>query len=523
MPSALLVTACVLVGILPGHTVGPYLHTAAQSILGANLPPYSLAVWHGLTLPLAMSFIALLGGTALYLALYFRRDRALSPGALSEIADGKRTFDTLIVMLMRAAGFIVRLLSSRRLQTQLVVMVAAVAGISAIAMFRDAAFAGAGLPSAIDPVFALMWVVGAACAIGAAMQAKFHRLAALILVGGTGLITCLTFAWFSAPDLALTQISVEVVTVVLILLGLRWLPKRIQVEDPSRRTLRARGRRARDLLLAVGSGAGLAGIAYALLTRPAGPGISQFFVENALPEGEGRNIVNVILVDFRGFDTMGEITVVGIVSLTVYKLLRRFRPAPESVHVPRAQREMPGDHSHDPKAPLPDGYMMLPAVLGRLLLPVAGVISVFFLLRGHNAPGGGFVGGLVMATAFIVQYMVNGTHWVESRMRIHPQYWISGGLIAAGGAGMLAWLASQNFLTSLSWHGHVPLLGELHLSTVLLFDLGVYLLVVGATTLMLVAIAHQSLRTQRHAPLEETAADVLPRPVEAPEKSKAVS
>jgi multicomponent K+:H+ antiporter subunit A len=118
-------------------------------------------------------------------------------------------------------------------------------------------------------------------------------------------------------------------------------------------------------------------------------------------------------------------------------------------------------------------------------------------VRGHNAPGGGFVGGLVMATAFIVQYMMNGTHWIESRMRIHPQYSIGTGLLLAGGAGCAAWLASRNFLANLAWHGTVPFVGEIHLSSTLLFDLGVYLLVVGATVLMLIALAHQSLRSQR--------------------------
>jgi multicomponent K+:H+ antiporter subunit A len=153
--------------------------------------------------------------------------------------------------------------------------------------------------------------------------------------------------------------------------------------------------------------------------------------------------------------------------------------------------------------------MRVPAVLGRLLLPVAGVVSIFFLLRGHNAPGGGFVGGLVMSTAFIVQYMVSGTVWVESRMRIHPQYWIAAGLLSAAVAGMGAWLAGKSFLTSLAWHAEIPVLGELHLSSVLLFDVGVYLLVVGATTLMLIALAHQSLRTQRQPDLDSTAADIL--------------
>jgi multicomponent K+:H+ antiporter subunit A len=92
---------------------------------------------------------------------------------------------------------------------------------------------------------------------------------------------------------------------------------------------------------------------------------------------------------------------------------------------------------------------------------------------------------------------MSGTTWIESRMRVHPQYAIGLGLLFAGGVGCAAWLASRNFLANLTWHGYVPLLGELHLSSTLLFDLGVYLLVVGATILMLVALAHQSLRSQR--------------------------
>jgi multicomponent K+:H+ antiporter subunit A len=356
----------------------------------------------------------------------------------------------------------------------------------------------------------LLWIVGAACAIGAATQAKFHRLAALIMTGGAGLITCLTFAWFSAPDLALTQISVEVVTTVLLVLGLRWLPKRRVIEDANRMSLRARVRRARDVVLAVIAGSGLAAIAYVIMTRPHGPGIAEYFLANALPEGGGRNVVNVILVDFRGFDTFGEITVVGIVALAVYKLLRRFRPAPESVPLPRAQLNGTTESPPAPvEDPLPRGTMRVPAVLGRLLLPVAGVISIFFLMRGHNAPGGGFVGGLVMAMGFIVQYMVSGTVWIEARMRIHPQYAIALGLLCAGGAGAAAWLTANNFLTSLEWHASVPLLGELHLSSTLLFDLGVYLLVVGAATLILIALAHQSLRSYRQ-PVEVSNTRVEP-------------
>src|SRR5690606_38320517 len=315
---------------------------------------------------------------------------------------------------------------------------------------------------------------------GAAHQAKFHRLAALIMLGGAGLVTCLTFAWFSAPDLALTQITVEVVTVVLLLFGLRWLLQRIPFDDPRRRTPRARARRLRDGFLAIGAGLGAAALAFAVLTRPNVAEIRDYYIDNALDVAGGRNVVNEILVDFRSFDTFGEITVVAIVAIIVYSLLRRFRPPPESIEVPHAQRVEPVPPASALLEPLPRDHMRIPAVLVRLLGPMAALVSIYFLLRGHQAPGGGFVGGLVMATAVIVQYMVGGTMWVESRLRIHPQLWIALGLLAAGTAGVLGWFAAAPFLTALTLDLHLPLLGDLHLSSVLLFDFGVYMLVIGS-------------------------------------------
>lgn len=519
LPSALLVIACLLVGVFPGRTLGPFLATAAGSILGPAMPQYSLAVWHGFTAPLAMSFLALAGGTGIYLLLFFRQ-RATGVAPLHALVDGRRAFDVFIVALIRISDRLIRVIASRRLQSQLLLIIC-VAAVAGLVPLLGTGWLGEARPrTAVDPVFALLWIIGSACAIGAAVQAKYHRLAALTLVGGTGLITCLTFAWFSAPDLALTQIAVEVVTVVLMLLGLRWLPRRLEIDDARRGTVRVHARRARDGAIALGVGAGLAGLAYAVLTRAPVMGIGPFFLEGSLTQAQGRNVVNVILVDFRGFDTLGEITVVGVVSLTIYALLRRFRPAPESMSVPRAQRDTSDRRSDgpDPQELLPPGYMGIPAVLARMMLPMAGLVSLYFLLRGHNAPGGGFVGGLVLATAVIVQYMVGGIVWVESRTRIHPPYWIASGLLAAAGAGAGAWLAGQPFLTSLEMDLHFPFIGAVHLSSVLLFDLGVYGLVVGATVLILVSIAHQSLRSARKAvAIQAETAEVQAQPRTGPE------
>src|SRR5690606_9480037 len=166
-----------------------------------------------------------------------------------------------------------------------------------------------------------VWIAGAGCAVGAAAMAKYHRPAALLLTGGAGLCTVITFAWLSAPDLALTQLTVEVVTMVLILLGLRWLPPRVQGEGedeaPFKSAIFTVMRRSRDFIIAILAGAGFSAIAYAIMTRPSPERVSSFFVEQSVPLGGGANVVNVILVDFRGFDTLGEITVLGIVALSV--------------------------------------------------------------------------------------------------------------------------------------------------------------------------------------------------------------
>ena len=501
LPSALLVLTCLVVGIFPAQTIGPLLDTAAYSVLGPNMPAYDLAVWHGVNLPLLMSLLAMAGGIILYLGLRQQLRRLAAAVVPGYQLDGKRVFESALDRATALAARFTSAISSVRLQVQMLLLLLVLVGITLYALRQDGLPAPNRALTGIDPAFVLVWLTGGVCALVAAFQAKYHRLAALIMVGGAGLATSLTFAWFSAPDLALTQLAVEVVTVVLILLGLRWLPRRLEADDWHNRELqlrlRARGRRMRDLLLAVIAGLGMAALTYAVLRRQHGNSIASFFLENSLPLGGGSNVINVILVDFRGFDTMGEITVLGIVALTVYALLRRFRPAPESIALPHQQRRAEAAAPPDIQAALPAGAMMIPAVLVRMLLPVAGMISLFYLLRGHNSPGGGFVGGLVMATAMIVQYLVSGTLWAEARARLRPHYWIAFGLLCSAGAGLMAWLTTKPFLSAIAWHPVLPLIGELHLSSVLLFDLGVYMLVIGAAGLILVALAHQSLRRHR--------------------------
>ncbi len=503
-PVELLVFTCLLVGIFPAQVVGSILAAAALPVVGGVLPEYSLAIWHGWNAPMIMSLVAMSGGVVLYLLLrkQLKRGRFKYPPLISYF-NGKRGFERSLVVMMRGVRRIEKRISTKRLQTQLFLLVLAAVIAGVIPMLNSSLSWGdrPKIPGSI--VFVTLWLLAIACALGAAWQAKYHRLAALTMVSVCGLMTCITFVWFSAPDLALTQLVVEVVTTVLILLGLRWLPRRIEEVSPLPGSLRkARIRRVRDFLLSTVVGGGMALLSYAMLTRQTPNDISSFYLSRALPEGGGSNVVNVMLVDFRGFDTLGEITVLGAVALTVYALLRRFRPSKESMQLPAQQRQLAPDVATDLVNPRQAsdtalGFMMVPAVLVRLLLPIALVVSFYLFMRGHNQPGGGFVAGLVMSVAFILQYMVAGTQWVEAQMSLRPMRWMGFGLFSATLTGLGALFAGYPFLTTHTWHFSLPVLGDIHVASALFFDVGVYAMVVGSTLLMLTALGHQSVRAHK--------------------------
>ena len=518
VPIEILVLLCIVVGIFPQWSIGPALDVAARPVVGGAMPPFSLAIWHGFNKPLVMSLIALGGGIALYLLLR----RGVVAGRFKHAPllglNGQRLFESTLYGLDRASRWALAVLSTYRLQPQMLLMVLAAIVFASVALWAGGISWGdrPRVPGNLE--FALLWVLGCVAALAAANQAKFHRLAALILLGAVGLAVSLTFLWFSAPDLALTQLTVEVVTTVLFLLGLRWLPKR-RPEEAEHLGLRVRARRARDFVVSLVAGGGMAVLAYAMMTRPAPQSISPFFIDRALPEGGGTNVVNVMLVDFRAFDTMGEITVLGIVGLTVYALLRRFRPPREMAALPPQQRAVPPDLVSDLINPRTAqgtalGYMMVPAVLVRLLLPIAVVIALYFFMRGHNLPGGGFVAGLCVAIAFLTQYIVAGTYWVEAHLQLKVIRWIALGMLAAVATGLGSLWFGYPFLTSHTAHVTLPGLGEVHFPSAMLFDVGVFAVVVGATLLILTALAHQSVRGHRRAPEKTVTATTGPRDVD---------
>jgi multicomponent K+:H+ antiporter subunit A len=143
------------------------------------------------------------------------------------------------------------------------------------------------------------------------------------------------------------------------------------------------------------------------------------------------------------------------------------------------------------------GYLLVPAILVRLMLPISLVVAFHLLLRGHNLPGGGFVAGLTVTIAFLAQYLVGGTQWVESRLRIDPPAWAAAGLVLAVVTGLASLALGYPLLTTHTAHVTLPVLGELHLPTAAIFDLGVFSVVLGASMLLLTALGHQSLRARR--------------------------
>src|SRR5690606_37035361 len=194
-------------------------------------------------------------------------------------------FESVMNGATNAARWLDARLNPWPLQTQLriLLVVTLLAGVLA-ALYRTSMIDLADFRlSQVDPVFVVLWILGCGCALGAAYQAKFHRLAAVVMMGGAGLVSCLTFIWLSAPDLALTQLLVEIVTTALLLLGLRWLPKRVRdlsgFTPASRR--RATLRRGIDMTIAIVCGLSVAVAVFVVMATAAPDSISRYFLERS--------------------------------------------------------------------------------------------------------------------------------------------------------------------------------------------------------------------------------------------------
>ena len=484
VPSALLALLCLVVGVLPASSIGAVLAVAANPVVGGPLPDYSLAVWHGLNLPLLMSAIALAVGAAFYFSLQriFRlHEHVHLP------RGGKEMFDALLGGLLESARTITGAVVDGRLQRLLgLALVTAVVAVGWPMLARGGLVpdASGGGEAGGPPLLALLvWVLGVAGVAGTVCWHR-RRFVATLFVGLTGLVVSLVFALLSAPDVALTQLLVEVASVLLVMLALYYLPARSSPEP-------RRARRWRDAALAGVAGLGMATLTYAVLLRSPAQSIAPWFLANALPGAAGANAVNVIIVDFRGFDTLGEIAVLGVAALMVFALFSDMKSPEIGAGAPGSARRQSGAASEGAAAQVAAYRVERPFMLetvGPVLLPLATVVAIWFFVRGHNDPGGGFIAGLTLALGVLVPYLGRGTDWVEARARLDLQGWIGGGLAIATLAGIASFATGHPFLTSHYFKGTLPGLGESSLASAVFFDFGVFATVAGATLLALTTL-----------------------------------
>jgi multicomponent K+:H+ antiporter subunit A len=297
-----------------------------------------------------------------------------------------------------------------------------------------------------------------------------NRLLALILIGIVGLMVSIGFVFLSAPDLAMTQITVEVVTIILLLLALNFLPNHTPMES-------SLIRRVRDVIVASTAGLATMALSYHYLLRDAvASPISEFHLANSYKGGGGTNVVNVILVDFRGFDTFGEIIVLGIAALLIYALTETLLNGPVRARLLNRVPDKPLSGTQHP---------MMMVVLTRVMMPVVLMVGFYIFLRGHNEPGGGFIAGLVVSIGVVMQYMASGFNWATDRQRFPYHGVIGAGVLVAGLTGIGSWMVGKPFLTSDFTYVRIPPFQEFELATAALFDVGVFLAVVGAVMLSL--------------------------------------
>lgn len=459
VPVEILVALCLLVGIFPAFTVAPLLASAAASTVGGELPRYNLAIWHGLNMPLLMSVVAMAGGGLLYALrhhLFALHARFFRP------FDAKLVFERQLERVIARVRRLTAALENGSLQRYLALLVASAVVLVATGLWGRP-LSGPLPAGEVDGVTLIGALALAVSAVTTTLWHR-HRLVALIQLSVVGLVVSVAFVRFAAPDLALTQLSVEMVTIILLMLVLYFLPQSTPAESSALR-------KGRDGLLAAGAGISVALLAWGVLTRPYAT-IGDYFMQQSVPGGGGANVVNVILVDFRGFDTLGEITVLAIAAIGILMMLSGLR-----LKMPAA------DAGGRPWAT--DRYPLILAVISRPLLPLALVVAIYLMLRGHNMPGGGFIAGLVTAIALILQYVASGIAWTRTRMNINYIKLTAAGVLLATLTGVGSWGFGYPFLTSSFGHFHLPLVGEFELATAMLFDLGVYLAVIGSTLLVL--------------------------------------
>jgi multicomponent K+:H+ antiporter subunit A len=483
------VTLVVGIGVAP-FLVQPFVELVTASLLGAagQVPEYHIKIWHGVNVPLIMSIIAV-GGGLVVLALF---NPLLRVWDATPRPEAKAIFEGLVEAIVRLAKTLTLPLHNGAFSRYgaVIAVTVIVAGYYAWSsgtvgvQTRDLQPAGA--------IEIAGWIMLVAATLGMVFLHR-NRLLSLVLIGIVGLMVSVGFVFFSAPDLAMTQITVEVVTIILLLLALNFLPNETPIESTVLR-------RVRDVTIAVAGGLATMAMSYHYMLREAvvSP-ISEFHLANSYKGGGGTNVVNVILVDFRAFDTYGEIIVLGIAAVLIYALTETLLGGPVRARL----------LNRTPDKPLAgDMHPTMMVVLTRVLMPVVMVVGFYIFLRGHNEPGGGFIAGLIVSIGLVMQYMASGYSWATARQRYPHHGVIGAGVLIAGLTGVGSWFVGKPFLTTDFTYVRIPPFEKFELATALLFDLGVFLAVVGAVMLSLDGFSRLARRA--HVKDSDYAMDINP-------------
>jgi multicomponent Na+:H+ antiporter subunit A len=446
----------LVLGLAPGLFTTPIVAASASSVVGYAFP-VKVALWHGLGLPLLISGVTLATGLGLY---RLRRILWCNPegGRILRIVDTEPLYDRLLAGFIAGSSGLTRVLQNGSLRLYLLTAIGTTTVLVAGSLLALGGVARLGGVAPIGPFeFAL---VGSMMAAALFAVLTDSRLNALVGLGVVGLGTALLFALHGAPDLALTQILVEVLLLALFMFVVAHLP--------AFRRYSSRSVRWVDGTFAIAFGCVVGWLVLKATNLQLAPSISAQLAEWSYTLAKGRNVVNVILVDFRALDTFGEIIVLGIAALGVGILLGG-----------RSTDKNSGPDSDAGPGLRPS----LPLSIGsRFLLPVFVMIALVALYRGHNNPGGGFIAGLVAAAGYILISLADGVAAARRALRVSPVGLMVIGLIVALVGALAGPLAGAGFFKGLWLPAFsLPVLGTVHLGTPLVFDVGVFLLVLGFT------------------------------------------
>lgn len=451
IPPLVLAIGGLLAGAAPS-VLDNVLAAAATAIAGVSVEA-SLGIWHGLTPAVLLSVLTLASIGFAYVVHEAVRTRTWTPRHGPE-----DVYDGVLSALNSASHVIAPALHSASLRTYVMVIVATSVLVGSSALVTAPTVGSVVARNSITAYDVILVFIIIAGAMAAAVARS--TMAAVLSLGAVGYGVAMMFVGFGAPDLAMTQFSVETLTVLIYVLVFR----HFRTVD----ALSSRLVRARDALIAVAIGTFIGGLLLSVATTETAPRLREYFAEFGPTLGHGRNIVNVILVDFRAFDTLGEITVLATAAIGVRGLLRL------AAH---------GRVNHEPVRPVTSPIFRTAA---RLLMPLLLLFSVFLLLRGHNEPGGGFVGGLIAAAAFALYGIAFGVRRARQALLVRPMTLLGAGLLMALLSGVPAVLRGRPFLAAM-WT-----LRPVAVGTPALFDAGVFLVVAGVVLMMIFTLAEES-------------------------------